>query len=167
MDFNLDNALRDLTSLGLLEHITDVTEAAEALRKNAEGGDDADERVLQPRIEHRSSLYHVSFRAQRSSSSSICHTGSKLYGSERPFCVLDLLNQSSLDALLQPTPAPVKVPGLLEYEAQTGAFSFTLVDEGVPYGELDSRRLVAALRLTIPPPGAAAGGAAARFSGLS
>eukprot|EP01046_Picozoa_sp_COSAG06_P013627 COSAG06_NODE_828_length_12054_cov_67.028440_15_plen_109_part_01 len=40
--------------------------------------------------------------------------------------------------------------GLFKFEAETGKFTLTLHDKGVPYGEVESRKMLATTEFTIP-----------------
>ena len=53
-----------------------------------------------------------------------------------------------LDVSVQPR--DVDIPGLFKFEAETGKFTLTLHDKGVPYGEVESRKMLATTEFTIP-----------------
>lgn len=65
----------------------------------------------------------------------------------KPVCLLDLLKD--LDLLIK-QPESIDIPGLFSFDLTTGRFAVTLHDEGVPYGEIESKKMLAVTEFTIP-----------------
>lgn len=165
VNFDMEDAVRDLHWLGLIRQITDPKQAAEAIQ--AAGMSDIQKQGSgQKKTESKTSI-RASFRAGAASKHVLCRNGLDYNAAgdpscTKPVCLLDLFKD--LDRLIHTTQS-VDVPGLCRFEAATGKFELTLHDKGVPYGESECRQMLAKAEFVIPPERTAA--AAARFDSVA
>lgn len=165
VNFDMEDAVRDLHWLGLIRQITDSEEAAKAIRA-ANMSDLEKQGSGHKKMESESSL-RASFRARTASKNVLCGVGDYYNGAgdpscTKPVCLLDLLK--NLDRLLRTT-EDIDVPGLFRFEAETGKFQLTLHDKGIPYGECECRKMLAKAEFVIPPERTAA--VAARLESIA
>ena len=165
VNFDMEDAVRDLHWLGLIRQITDSKQAAEAIK--AAGISDLQKQGSGRKKTESKTSITASFRAGAASKHALCRNGLDYSAAgdpscTTPVCLLDLFKD--LDRLIRSTQS-VNVPGLCRFEPDTGKFELTLHDKGVPYGEFECRKMLAKTEFVIPHERTAA--AAARFDSVT
>lgn len=162
VNFDMEDAVHDLDWLGLLRHVTNSREAAEAIRL----ADISEQERSGIRQTQSNNPLRANFRVRSASKHALCRDGEYYCAAgdpscTKPLCLLDLFKD--LDGLLHKT-ADIDIPGLLKFEAETGRFQFMLHDKGIPYDGDECQKMVARSEFVIPHKETVA--AAARFESI-
>ena len=165
VNFDMEDAVRDLHWLGIIRQITNSKEAAKAIE--AAGISELRKQESGMKNTESAGSLKTNFRSSGSSKNTLCRDGPYYDAAgdpscTKPICLLDLVK--NLDGLIR-MKEDIEVAGLFRFESETGKFRLTLHDKGVPYGECECRKMLAETEFVIPPERSSA--AVARFESIA